>query len=292
MTKQVIITSDSAADIPRQMRGEIGLRTLPLHIISEGRSGRDCVDISPGEIFQAFCARKSIPKTAAPSPEEYRAFFEGFTRQGASVVHISLSHKHSSCCQNAMLAAREAEGEVHVADSLNFCISLGMLCIQAHRLRGEGLAAGEIAAELTRLRGKVWGWYYLDALDFIAKSGRFPAVLALGAGLLSLHPAIYADGSTGGFVIGRKYRGKSAQTTEAWLRDTARRFLEECDPALCIYAHTPDIPTALSEPLYGLARELLLPHVGRLEFGGAGCVGCATISHVGGGCFGIVGMAR
>jgi len=292
MTKQVIITSDSAADLPQQMRGEIGLRTLPLHIISEGRSGLDRVDIFPYELYKAFWARKSIPKTAAPSPEEYRAFFEGFTRQGAAVVHISLCHKHSSCCQNAMLAAREAEGEIHVVDSLNFCVSAGMLCLQADRLRGEGLAAAEIAGELERLRGKVWGWYYLDSLDFISKSGRCPAVVAVGAGLLNLHPAVYSDGNTGGLVIGKKYRGKNAQAAEAWLRDMARRFLEECDPALCLFVHTPEIPPSVTEPLYALAKELLLPRVGRLEFGGEGCVGCATVSHVGGGCFGLIGMAK
>jgi len=292
MTKQVIITSDSAADLPQQMRGETGLRTLPVPIALEGRDGLDRVDIFPDELYEAFRLRKSIPKTAAPSPEEYRAFFGGFTRQGAAVVHISLGSKHSSCCQNAVLAAREAGGEVHVVDSLNFCVSQGMLCIEANHLRAQGLAAAEIAGELTRLRGKVWGWYYLDALDFIAKSGRFPAVLAIGAGLLSLHPAVYSDGGTGGFVIGKKYRGRSAQAAEAWLRDTARRFLEECDPALCIFAHTPEIPASITEPLYGLARELLLPHVGRLEIGGAGCVGCVTVSHVGGGCFGLVGMAK
>ena len=292
MTKQVIITSDSAADIPRQMRGEIGLRTLPLHIISEGRSGLDGIDIFPNELYEAFKARKSIPKTAAPPPEEYRAFFEGFTGRGAAVVHISLNHKYSSCCQNAMLAAREAEGEVHVVDCLNFCVSQGLLCFQANRLRAQGLAAGEIAGELTRLREKVWGVYFLDALDFISKSGRCPAVVAVGAGLLNLHPSVSFDGATGGQTIGRKYRGKNAQAAEAWLRDTARRFLEDCDPALCIYAHTPDIPASVTEPLYNLAGELLQPHVGRLEFGGEGAVGCATISHVGGGCYALAGMMK
>ena len=291
MTKQVIITSDSAADLPRQMRAEIGLHTLPLHITSEDRSGRDCVDIFPNELFEAFRERKAIPKTASPSPEEYRVFFEEYTRQGAAVVHVSLNSKHSSCCQNAMLAARESGGEVHVVDSLNFCASQGMLCVQADRLRGEGLAAAEIAEELTRLRGKVWGWYYMDALDFIAKSGRFPAVLALGAGLLSLHPAIYSDGGTGGFAIGRKYRGRSAQAAEAWLRDTARRFLEECDPALCLLVHTHDISPELREPMYRLAAELL-PGLGRLEVGSEGCVGCVTVSHVGGGSFGLIGMTK
>jgi len=292
MAKQIIITSDSTADLPPRLRGEIGLQRIPLHIILEGRTCLDGVDIFPEDIFEAFRARKSVPKTSAPSPDAFRMFFERFTAGGSAVVHISLNHKYSSCCQNAVLGARAAAGEVHVVDCLNFCISQGLLCLQAHRLREEGRTAAEIAGELTRLREKVWGVYYLDALDFISKSGRLPGIVALGANLLNLHPAVQFDGATGGQTIGKKYRGKSAQAAEGWLRDTARRFLEACDPGWCLLAHTPDIPPALCQSMYGLAKELLLPHVGHLEIGGADCVGCTTISHVGGGCFGLVGMER
>jgi len=291
MTKQVIITSDSAADLPRQMRGEIGLHTVALHVTSEGRSGRDSVDIFPGELYEAFRERRSIPKTAAPSPEEFKTLFGALTRQGAAVVHIALNSKFSSSCQNALLAAAETEGEVHVVDSLNFCASTGMLCVQAHRLRGEGLAAAEIAEKLTQLREKVWSVYYLDTLAFVSKSGRCPWALALGANLLGLHPAIHSDGATGILSVGKKYRGKSAQAAEAWLRDTAQRFLEECDPALCILVHTHDISPEIREPMYRLAAELL-PGVGRLEIGSEDCVGCVTVSHVGGGSFGLIGMEK
>jgi DegV family protein with EDD domain len=292
MSDKVIITADSAADLPPRLRGAIGLQIIPIHIILEGRTFLDGADILPQDIYDAFRARKSVPKTAAPSPEAFKAFFEGFTRQGHEVVHISLNHKYSSCCRNAVLGAGEAEGEVRVVDSLNFCVSQGLLCLQAHRLRGEGLGAAAIAEELARLREKICGVYYLDTLDFIAKSGRCPGAVALGANLLSLHPAVQFDGATGGQTIGKKYRGKSAQAAEAWLRDTAARFLEECGLRWCMFAHTPEIPASVLEPMYRLAKELLLPHVERLEFGGAGCVGCTTISHVGGGCFGLVGMER
>ena len=294
MTKQVIITTDSSADMPPQLRGEIGLRAMPLHIATNGRNGRDCVDIFPADLFEAHRLHKAIPKTAAPSPEEYREFFEGFTGQGADVVHVSLNGKVSSCWQNAVRGAQEAEGEVHVVDCRMFCFSQGMLCIQAGRLRGEGLAAAEIAEELTRLRSKVWGWYDLDGLEFIAKSGRLPSVVAFGASLFSIHPAVFADGSTGEFIIGKKYRGKSGPAAEAWMRDQARRFLEECDPAFCMIGHTSDVPAEISGPVFDIAREILQPHVGRLVFDGEGkgCAGCVTVSHVGGGSFAIAGMAK
>jgi len=293
MSKQIIITTDSTADLPPHLRSQIGLQIIPLHILLEGRDCLDNVDIFPEDILEAFRARKSVPKTAAPTPEDFRVFFERFTAGGAAVVHIALNSRYSSACQNAILGAREADGEVHVVDCLNFCVSQGLLCLQAHQLREKGLQAAEIAETLTRLREKVWGVYYLGSLDFISKSGRCPGILALGANLLSLHPAVQFNGATGGQAIGKKYRGKDAQAAEAWLRDTAQRFLEACNPAWCFLAHTTDIPPALRQSMYALAKELLLPHVGQLEFSGPDdCVGCATLSHVGGGCFGLIGMER
>ncbi|MCL2494771.1 MAG: DegV family EDD domain-containing protein [Oscillospiraceae bacterium] len=288
MTKQIAITGDSTADLPPRLRAQVGLETVPMRILLEGKTCLDGVDIAPEDILEAHRLRRAIPMTAAPPPEAFKSFFEGFTRRGEAVVHVTINHKYSACHQNAVLGAREAEGEVHVVDSLNFSVSQGLLCLHAHRLREEGLAAQQIAARLTRLREKVWGVYYLDALDFISKSGRCPGVLALGANLLGLHPAVQFHGDTGGQTIGKKYRGKDP--AGAWLRDTARRFLGECDSAECYLVHTADIAPEARERMYALALELLQPYVGRLELEGR--VGGTTTAHCGGGCFGLVGMEK
>ena len=289
MTKQVIITTDSSADLPPAIREEFGIHILPVIVQVEGKSGRDCIDIFPEEIFAAFKERGALPKTAALPPAEYQDFFESFTRQGASVVHVSLNAKFSSLHQNACIAAAQAEGEVHVVDSRNFCTGQGMLCVQGAMLCDQGLPAAEIAAQLEQLRAKVWALYYLgDGLDFLAKSGRCPAILAVGASLLNLHPSILMDGATGTPIIGKKYRGKGSAPAEAWLRDAARRFTETCDPALCFFMRTPEILPAVYQPMNDLAAQL---------FQGAGRVvmdpvGCSVIAHVGGGCFAVVGMMK
>jgi len=283
----VFLTSDSAADLPPELRAEIGLHTVPLHIQIEDKSGRDGVDIFPQDIYAAFHARKSLPKTAAPAPEEFKALFEGLTRQGAAVVHIALNSKFSACYQNAALAAKEVDGEIYVLDSLNCCAGQGMLCMQAARLRGQGLPAAEIAEAILRLRAKVVGVYYVDALHFLSKSGRCPGIVALGANLLGLHPTILFDGATGTTSIGKKYRGKSAKAAEAWVRDAAQNIRETCDPALCLLLRTPDIPPEFYEPLHRLAAELLPgAHLTTCT------TGCTIASHAGDHCFGLVGIEK
>jgi len=240
------------------------------------------------DIYEAFKARGAIPKTAAPSPTEYKEYFESFTSQGAVVVHISISSNLSSCHNFACLGAEEAEGEVFVVDSYNFCVGHGILCMQAARLRDQGLAAAELAAQLEAARPKIKSSYYLDKLDFISKSGRVPSVVAAAAGLLNLHPSMSVDGEKGEIVIGKKYRGKNAP--EAWLRDNAARLLESCDPALLIYGHTPEIPAEQAEPMDDLARQLFAGieqlHIISDE------LGCTVLSHVGGGCYGMAAIEK
>jgi len=292
MPKPVIITADSSADLPPEICAEFGIHFMPIYVSVEGKTGRDCIDIFPMEIWDAFRARGSLPKTAAPSMAEYQEFFESFTKTGADVVHISLNNTFSSCFHVAALAAEEVnaagKGTVFVVDSRNFCTSQGMLCVQAALLRGQGLAAGNIAERICALRGKVRGFYYLDGITFLSKSGRAPAIVALGAALFNLHPAVSMDGNTGETVIGKKYRGKSAAAAENWLRDTIRKFLDTCDPSLCFFMHTPEMPPEQFEPMNRIA-EKELAGVERLIMD---TVGCVIVSHVGGNCYALIGMEK
>jgi len=286
MPKPVVITADSSADLPPEVCAEFGIHFMPIYICLEDRVDKDCVDIFPEDIYAAYRERGAIPKTAAPSIAEYREFFEGFTKQGAEVVHISLSHKFSSCNQVALVAASEMEG-VHVVDSMNFCTGSGMLCIQAAKLRDQGLAAAEIAEKLLEVRKKVRAIYMLDNLTFFSKSGRFPPVVAMCASMFNIHPSVTIDGSNSGVVVGKKYRGKSAQARDAFVGDCIRKFNDSCEPELCFFMRTPDIPAQVYEPMNRIVKEGV--KADRLI---TGDVGCTVTAHVGENCWAIVGMEK
>jgi len=284
----ITITTDSSADLPLWVREEFGgIHYMHIPVLLEGKSGRDGLDMFAQDIFEAFTARGAMPKTAAPSPDEYQAFFEQFTAQGSAVVHISVNSKFSSCYDFACRGAQQAQGEVYVADSRNFCIGQGMLCIQACLLREQGMAAADIAAQLEQDRARVKTSYYLHGLDFVAKSGRCPAIVALGAAWLNLHPAVSVNGATGELVIGKKYRGNHAP--ELWLRDSVKKFDAECSKDICLFGCTPDIPAEKWQPMESLAHELL---GGFVRLRTAAESGCVVVSHVGGNCYVMAGMQK
>jgi DegV family protein with EDD domain len=288
MQKPVIITADSSADLPEGIRREFGIHFLPLYVQVEDKTGRDCVDIFPQEIYDAFAARGSLPKTAAASIGEYKDFFTQFTSQGAAVVHVALSSKYSSCYHVATIAAEETQGEVHVVDSHHFCTGQGMLAIQGARLRDGGLPAQDIARQLLQDRARVRAYYYLDGLTFLSKSGRCPTLVAMGATLFILHPSVTFKGDPGALVIGKKYRGNSAAASEQWLRDVVQKFSVEGDTDLCFFMHTPELAPAQYEPMDRIAAQGLAG-ARRLI---TDTIGCLIISHVGGNCYALVGMQK
>lgn len=66
-----------------------------------------------------------MPKTAARSPEDFKAFFERYTSAGDEVVHINISSKISMTHENAAKAASEMKG-VYVVDSLSLSSGTGL----------------------------------------------------------------------------------------------------------------------------------------------------------------------
>ena len=288
MPKPVVITAESTCDLPISLREEFGVHTIPLYVTLEGKTGQDCVDIFPEEIFEAFWARGSLAKTAAASIADYRDFFEQFTSKGCAVVHIALASVYSSSSHVASLAAQELPGEeIYIVDSKQFCTAQGMVCILAARLRDEGCSAAEIADRVANdICPRMRTIYYLDGLDFAGKSGRAHPAVVMAASMFNIHPSIAIDPATGEMVVGKKYRGKSGP--EHWLRDSCARFLETCDPALCFFMYTPEQKPEQYEPLQALARTLL-KDVRRLE---TDTVGCLAVAHCGGGCLTVVGLAK
>jgi len=288
MSKPVIITADSACDLLPHTREEFGIHTLPIHINLGDRQGLDCVDIFPTDIYSSIRANGAMPKTASPSIEEFRGFFAQFTEQGCAVVHISVNSGFSSMCSTARLAAGETDGEVYVFDSRHFGVGEGMLCIQAAKLRDEGLSAEEIMGRMPALLARLKSMCVLDNLAYASKSGRCPPYVARMATILNIHPSANISNETGEFLLGKKYRGKMDAASEAWLRDSAAKFASVCDPALCYFAFTPDVPQARRDYMTELLQSLL-PQVERWI---VDPIGCVVSSNVGENCYALIGMGK
>ncbi len=203
--KNVVITADSAADLPRETAEKHGIEIMPMNVIIDGSEKKDGVNISAREIFDYVDKSGIIPKTSAVSPGEYTDFFEKFVRSGKSVVHLSFCSELSSTHRNARLAA-SALDNVFVIDTKNLAGGIALPAIKACGMRDEGMSAEEIADNITSILPSARVSYLLDSIDFLRRSGRCSAAAAFGANLLSIKPcAAMVDGK---IEVIKKYRGK------------------------------------------------------------------------------------
>lgn len=204
--KEVVISVDSAADIPKNIAEEYGIEIMPMHVIVNEHERNDGVDINAAELFDYAEKTGIIPQTSAVSPGEYTDYFEKFTSKNKAVLHLSFCSLLSSTCRNARMAASGLE-DVYVIDTLNLGGGISLPAIKACEMRDKGMSVKEISDEISLLIPKVSVNYLLDDIDFLKRSGRCSAAAAFGANLLGVKPC--AAMVNGKIEVIKKYRGKA-----------------------------------------------------------------------------------
>lgn len=204
--KKVVITADSAADIPEEIVEKYSIKIMPMHVIIGSEERSDGVDISASEIFDYAEKNGEIPKTSAVSPGEYLEFFGRITAEGNSVVHLSFCSELSSTFRNARIASARLN-DVYPLDTRSLAGGIALLALKGCEMRDSGMSAEEIYASLSSFVQKSRVSYILDDINYLRRSGRCSSAAALGANLLSIKPcAAVVDGR---IEVIRKYRGKA-----------------------------------------------------------------------------------
>lgn len=198
------ITGDSTIDLSPELLSRYDVSLAPLYINMDGDSYRDGVTISPDDIYAYVERTGNLPKTSAPSVEDYLLLFRELKKDYESIIHFNISAEFSSAHQNARIAADEVGG-VYPVDTRNLSTGSGLLVLEACELAEQGLPAAEIVNEVQRLVPRVEASFIINRLDYLAKGGRCSSLMALGANVLHLRPVILVK--EGRMEVGKKFRG-------------------------------------------------------------------------------------
>lgn len=270
---RTIISTDSPADVPAEIRERYDIRVIPLHIILDDDCFEDGVNIQPDDLYAFYKKTGRLPKTSAVSVAEYTDFFKELTQDGSSVVHISFSSALSATHQNARLAAEDFDN-VYIVDSKSLSTGIALLAIKAAILAQDGLDAKTIAHEMEYKREKVVTTFILDKLEFLYKGGRCSGVAMLGANVLGIKPSIVmVDGK---LQVGKKYRGKLENCQMQYVRDLLEQYAGRIDTDRAFLSRTAGVS---DEQMKALQKEIHKT----LKFKEyiVSTVGCTITSHCG-----------
>ena len=281
MHRPVCITYDSTCDLTPQLLERFRIRTIPLTIQSGERVFPDDGSYTAADLYDGYRRDGTLPKTSAISPEEFRGFFSAILDEGFDIVHIDISSDLSCTCQNAVMAAQELsdKGAIHVVDSRQLSTGGGLLALQGAKLRDDGMAASDIAAELRRLAPLSDTSFVLDTLEYMWKGGRCSGVTALGANMLKLKPSL--EIRDGKLVVCKKYRGAMEKVYRQYV--TERLADKAVVDDWAFITHSGEVSEETLQELTALVRELApFKEVFVTQ------AGCTVSSHCGPGTLGVL----
>lgn len=284
MDKPIILCADSTCDLGPELKEKYQVHYYPFHVILDGKTYSDGVDLVPDQIYEVYRERKILPKTAAINIAEYMDFFRQWTDQGYEVVHLTLGSGLSASYNNCRLAAQELPG-VYVIDSRNLSTGSGLLVLEAAERIAAGMPAQQVAREVQDLTGKVNASFVIDTLEFLYKGGRCSALQMLGANVLRLKPCIEVDNRSGSMDVGKKYRGSLDKCLEQYVKDRLEGRDDIVEKRIFI-THS-----GISEERIALVKRLVeqYGHFGEILVTRAGCT---ISSHCGPNTLGVLFMEK
>jgi len=215
MPKKIKIMSDSTSDLSLELQKKYDIELVPLTVTLGEQSFADGVNVFPDDLYKYYARTKKLPKTAAPTPDEYARHFQCWTNAGYAVICFTISTGFSASFANARIAA-EPLPDVYVVDSRNLSTGIGLQVLRAAELAAQGMDAADVFDQIQAMRQKVRASFIIDTLEYLWKGGRCSGVAALGANMLHLKPGI--DVAEGKMVVGKKYRGS--------LRECLQKYVE------------------------------------------------------------------
>ena len=190
MGSKIILSADSTCDLGDELRERYNVQYYPFHVILDGKTYGDGVDLVPDRIYEVYREQKILPKTAAINAAEYAEYFKKWTDQGYEVIHLTLGSGLSATYNNCRMAAENMEG-VYAIDSRNLSTGSGLAVIEAAERIAAGMPAAQIAKEVQELTARCHASFIIDTLEFLYKGGRCSALAMLGANMLQLLSLIH-----------------------------------------------------------------------------------------------------
>ena len=189
------IITDTTCDIPYEEREKLGIDILPLTVYFGEEGFRDRIDITSEQFYERLKTVDKLPTTSQIYPSEFEKIFAEYAACGDSIICIHISSELSGTMQSAAIAREKfPDAEIYVIDSQYVAYALGILVLEAVKLRDSGLAAAEIVERVEKLRERVRIYAVVDDIKYFKMGGRLSGAGAALVNILNIKPIVHMKG--------------------------------------------------------------------------------------------------
>ena len=211
--RDYIIITDSSADLSPEMSAELGLATVQLEVLIEGKKtqANNAVDIK--DIYAQLRAKKSA-STSAVNIETFLELFEELLQKDVDLLYLGFSSGLSSTFGAGALAMQELaekypDRKLYAVDTLCASMGQGLLVYYAAQMKAAGADIDAVRDWVEDNKLHLSHWFTVDDLFFLKRGGRVSAATAVVGSLLSIKPVMHVD-NAGKLINVSKVRGRKA----------------------------------------------------------------------------------
>ena len=155
---KIAILTDSASDLTHEMIEGLDITIIPVRLRIGENNYKDGVDISKKEFWHKLITEKVVPKTAQPSPAEFRDYYEELFNKGyEKIISIHMSSKMSGTQQVAKVAREmiKREKDIIIVDSKSVTFGQAYQVLEAAKMAKEDAKLETILARLYEIADKM-----------------------------------------------------------------------------------------------------------------------------------------
>lgn len=237
---QVIIVTDSTANIPVDLLREFPIRVIPLHLIWGNETLKDGVDIQPVGFYTRLKMAKIMPSTSQATPAEFKQLYAQYLDENYDILSIHISAKLSGTMDSAIQAQQSLKGKhIELVDSQSTSMAMGFQVLAAARVAAMGGSLHDCKAVAEKARQQTGVYFALNTLEFLKRGGRIGGAAAFLGTALSLKPLLeLRDGQIEAVERVRTF----SKTLDRLLDLVGAKLVNESGPVrLCaIHGNSPD----------------------------------------------------
>lgn len=210
--RDVIVATDSGANLPQGLKEEYGIEVIPLWVQIEDRSYRDGVDIQPLELIRRLRERVWRVGTSQPSPGEFLEFYRRLQEKAYAVISIHLTGRYSGVFSAAKTAAAElAPFPIEVVDSGTIAMAQGFAVLTAARAAQSGASLMEVLERVKAVIPKIDLIATVESLEYAVRGGRLAWAARLVDNLLQVKPLVRVRGNEVGIIGQARTRAQAVR---------------------------------------------------------------------------------
>ena len=192
MSYKIVI--DSCGEFLDQWKGDDRFQSVPLMLTVGSETIIDDENFNQADFLQKVAACPECPKSACPSPENYR---KAFDCDADRIYCVTLSGELSGSYNSAVLGAsllheEKKDKKIHIFNSCSASIGQTLIGMKIAECEEAGLPFEDVISVVNKYIEEEHTFFVLENLETLRKNGRLSRVKALVATALKIKPIMGA----------------------------------------------------------------------------------------------------